>query len=105
MVGPVNVELAGVAQSVWNLKRRMVVPLLPRFTKNAGSPFGGLMGPSTFDDNKRREMYRELHKITRDEAAWIFLFNTQDNYGMKSTVKGLNPTADGYFYVKDLSLG
>jgi peptide/nickel transport system substrate-binding protein len=59
----------------------------------------------TFDEGKRRDVYRQLHQITRDEAAWLFLFNTQDIYGFKPTVKGFNPSADGYFYVKDVSLG
>jgi peptide/nickel transport system substrate-binding protein len=59
----------------------------------------------TFDEGKRRDIYRQLHQITRDEAAWLYLFNTQDIYGFKPTVKGFNPSADGYFYVKDISLG
>ncbi len=58
-----------------------------------------------FDESKRRDIYRELHKITRDEAAWLFLYNTQDNYGFKQTVKGFNPGGDGYFYAKDMSIG
>jgi peptide/nickel transport system substrate-binding protein len=59
----------------------------------------------TFDEAKRRDIYRQLHQITRDEAAWLYLFNTQDIYGFKPAVKGFNPSADGYFYVKDVSLG
>ena len=60
---------------------------------------------ATFDDARRRDMYRELHQITRDEAPWVYLFNSQDNYGFKDTVKGFDPSADAYFYVKDMSIG
>jgi peptide/nickel transport system substrate-binding protein len=60
---------------------------------------------ATFDDAKRRDLYRELHQITRDEAPWIYLFNSQDNYGFKDTVKGFDASADGYFYVRDISIG
>ena len=62
-------------------------------------------GAATFDEAKRRDIYRELDQITRDEAAWLYLFNAQDTFGLRDKVKGFNPTNAGYFYAKDLSLG
>ena len=62
-------------------------------------------GAAAFDEAKRRDIYRELDQITRDEAAWLYLFNAQDTFGLRDKVKGFNPTNAGYFYAKDLSLG
>jgi peptide/nickel transport system substrate-binding protein len=61
-------------------------------------------GAATFDDTKRRDIYRELDQITRDEAAWLYLFNSQDTFGLRDNVNGFSPTNAGYFYAKDLSL-
>ena len=61
-------------------------------------------GAATFDDAKRRDIYREASQITRDEAAWLYLFNSQDTFGTRANVKGFNPNAAGYFYARDLSL-
>src|SRR5262245_52539250 len=44
LVGPVNVELAGVAQSTWNFQR--LSELAPMLTRKLGEPFGGGVEPS-----------------------------------------------------------
>ena len=61
-------------------------------------------GAATFDDAKRRDIYREASQITRDEAAWLYLFNSQDTFGTRASLKGFNPNAAGYFYARDLSV-
>src|SRR5258708_8409156 len=43
-VGPVKVELAGVAKSTWNLKRFRLLD--PKNTRKFGSPAGGAVVPS-----------------------------------------------------------
>src|SRR6266851_1119000 len=47
-MGPMNLELLGVAKSTWNLKRCSAVPL-NRSTKKFGSPTGGAVAPSRSD--------------------------------------------------------
>jgi peptide/nickel transport system substrate-binding protein len=61
-------------------------------------------GAATFDDAKRRDIYRELDQIVRDEAAWLYLFNSQDTFGLRDKLKEFNPNAAGYFYARDLTL-
>jgi peptide/nickel transport system substrate-binding protein len=61
-------------------------------------------GAATFDDAKRRDIYRELDQIVRDEGAWLYLFNSQDTFGLRDKLKGFNPNAAGYFYARDLTL-
>src|SRR5215813_12029403 len=50
VVGPVNVELAGVAKSTWNLNRRS--ELVAKSRKNAGSPAVGCMVPSMSEGSR-----------------------------------------------------
>src|SRR5579859_2700398 len=45
VIGPVKVELVGVAKSTWNLKRFRL--LLPKNTIKLGEPAGGGVVPST----------------------------------------------------------
>ena len=50
LVGPVNVELAGVAKSTWNFHR--LSELLPKLRKKLGEPKGGAIDPSRSDGNR-----------------------------------------------------
>src|SRR5262249_10887393 len=47
VVGPVNVELAGVAKSTWNFQNASVVAVVPSATTVFASPAGGAVPPST----------------------------------------------------------
>src|SRR5258708_38252015 len=50
-VGPVKVELAGVAKSTWNLKRFRLLD--PKNTRKFGSPAGGAGVPSRAAGGRR----------------------------------------------------
>src|SRR5713226_9781240 len=49
VVGPVKVELAGVAKSTWNFHSRSEFE--PKFRKKLGEPAGGAVDPSRSDGN------------------------------------------------------
>lgn len=42
----------------------------------------------------RRETYRQVYRILREDAPWIFLFNPTLTWGLGDKAKGWRPTAD-----------
>ena len=38
------------------------------------------------DIDKRKEQYRQILELIKDEAPWIFLYQQVDNYGVRATV-------------------
>src|SRR5260370_30817530 len=50
LVGPVKVELAGVAKSTWNFHK--LSEFVPKFRYMSGAPAGGALDPSRSDGNR-----------------------------------------------------
>jgi len=38
------------------------------------------------DVGKRKVQYKEILKLIKEEAPWIFLYQQRDNYGVRDTV-------------------
>jgi len=45
------------------------------------------------DPEKRKEQYREILRLIKDEAPWIFLYQQVDNYGVRDTVANFRQSA------------
>lgn len=45
---------------------------------------------------EREEVYKELQKLVKDEAPWVFLLNGEQVIGASKNVKGLVPSPFGY---------
>ena len=45
------------------------------------------------DPKKRKAEYKEILKVIKDEAPWIFLYQQRDNYGVRNTVKNFRQSS------------
>jgi peptide/nickel transport system substrate-binding protein len=50
---------------------------------------------ATVADGERQRIYREIYTIVRDEAPWVFLYRPTNYWGVRETVGGWSPRADG----------
>jgi peptide/nickel transport system substrate-binding protein len=50
---------------------------------------------ATFDDAERQKIYRQIYRIVRDDAPWIFLYSPTRYWGVSSEMKDWKPRADG----------
>jgi peptide/nickel transport system substrate-binding protein len=55
------------------------------------------------DENKREQMYKDINRIACEQAANVFLFYTQDIYGMADDLSW-EPRADGLILAKEMSV-
>lgn len=51
--------------------------------------------PKTLDAAARNEMYKRLGQLVYEECPWVFLWNQQGLYGVRSEVTGWDPHQDG----------
>jgi peptide/nickel transport system substrate-binding protein len=49
----------------------------------------------TFADQERRDIYRQIYTIIRDDAPWIFLYSPTRYFGVAPTLEDWTPRADG----------
>ena len=49
------------------------------------------------DDSARRTLYHRLHRIFRDDAPAVFLFNATKKYALRRRVRGLTTSPLGIF--------
>jgi len=50
---------------------------------------------ATFSEVERRDIYRRIYTIVRDDAPWIFLYRPTRYFGVNSSMTGWQPRADG----------
>ncbi len=50
---------------------------------------------TTVSDSDRQQIYREIYAMVRDDAPWIFLYNPTNYWGVRATLEGWSPSADG----------
>ena len=55
------------------------------------------------DNAKRLALYQKLNQVLRDDAPWVYMWNPEDIYAIRSNLSGFAPNGVGYFYVKNLS--
>jgi peptide/nickel transport system substrate-binding protein len=49
---------------------------------------------TTFDSNKRIDLYKKISQLIKDDAPWVFLFAADEIYGVNKKVQGYVPRAD-----------
>jgi peptide/nickel transport system substrate-binding protein len=60
--------------------------------------------PKTMDANERNELYKQLGQIIYDECPWVFLWNQQGIYGVRSEVQDWEPHQDGIIRLGNVRL-
>jgi peptide/nickel transport system substrate-binding protein len=50
---------------------------------------------ATFDDEQRREIYRRIYTLVREDAPWIFLYSPTRYWGVRTSLENWKPRADG----------
>lgn len=59
----------------------------------------------SMDPDRRKEIYSMIQKKIYEEAALLWLYQQQDNWGVSKRVKGFQPTSYEIFYLHKVSLG
>lgn len=54
-----------------------------------------LQAQATVPDAERQAIYREIYRLVRDDAPWIFLYNPTYYYGVGEKLEAWTPRADG----------
>jgi peptide/nickel transport system substrate-binding protein len=50
---------------------------------------------ATFSEAERREIYRRIYSLVRDDAPWIFLYSPTRYFGVSASMTDWKPRADG----------
>lgn len=50
---------------------------------------------TTVLNDERQRIYREIYTIVRDDAPWVFLYRPTNYWGVRDTLAGWTPRADG----------
>lgn len=58
----------------------------------------------TFDIEKRNAIYRKIAKIEWEDAPWVWLYYSQDIYGVSNRVKNFEPRGDGFLILNNVSV-
>jgi len=46
-------------------------------------------------DAERQQIYREIYRIVRDDAPWVFLYRPTNDWGVRAGLAAWAPRADG----------
>jgi peptide/nickel transport system substrate-binding protein len=49
----------------------------------------------TFVESEREKIYRQIYRLVRDDAPWIFLYRPTDYWGISHSLNGWQPRSDG----------
>lgn len=55
---------------------------------------------ATVADAERQQIYRDIYTLVRDDAPWVFLYRPTNYWGVRSTMAGWTPRADGLLLLK-----
>jgi peptide/nickel transport system substrate-binding protein len=55
---------------------------------------------ATVADAERQKIYREIYTIVRDDAPWVFLYRPTNYWGVRPTIAGWTPRADGLLLLR-----
>ena len=55
---------------------------------------------ATVADAERQKIYREIYTIVRDDAPWVFLYRPTSYWGVRPTIAGWTPRADGLILLR-----
>ena len=55
---------------------------------------------ATVSDIDRQKIYREIYTIVRDDAPWVFLYRPTNYWGVRPTMAGWTPRADGLLLLR-----
>ena len=86
----------------------------PRAFKSGGAFYQGYpnqevaglidRGNKTLDRAQREQLFQQANRQIQQDAPWLFLYEQQDTYGLRSRLQGFEARPDPYIIVRDWSL-
>lgn len=60
---------------------------------------------TSFDNQQRLDLYKQVQTLIKDDAPWLFLYNLDNVFGVNKRVKGWDATPNEWIWVYPIDVG